>query len=259
MVLKGRHRGTPFQLQLEEGGNVWLRIPLQSELPPGFLLTREPSEASARARSDVQVGDPELDRLLRIEAANPAAAIRLLRAPALKAPLLALFAHPGAEVQRGEVRLGPWRNPSPGALRPAVADACAAASVLDASAGELSASYAARVSQAREEPAPALEGRRFVALLPAAELRWIEAFRRARERVLAFGVPSLVIGAVWAVGGVQEHRKIEQYAGTVILLVSVTVLTWAGTCPSCRKELHGFRIWFSRRPQSCPKCGVRLR
>jgi hypothetical protein len=95
----GRSRGSHVKLLVGPLGGVDIRIVVDAPLPAGLVLRRP-----GRLGRDIQVGVPELDKVLQVQGAHPAGIIRFLREPALRAPLRAFFTeHPGARIAGGEL------------------------------------------------------------------------------------------------------------------------------------------------------------
>ena len=77
--LTGRWRGEWVEVRRHRPG-CRVVVALDAPLPPGFLLRRQqgPGLRDERGRDQV-IGDAELDPLLQIQCAHPAAAIPILR------------------------------------------------------------------------------------------------------------------------------------------------------------------------------------
>jgi len=258
--LTGRHRGRAIHFELGRGGALWIVAPFTAPLPQGLQVTREPRDAKANARLDLQLGDAELDRLLRIRAKNPAAAIRLLTQPSLRTHLLGLFSRHDVFLTETHVEVGPLFDAPLAALRELRESLCATAEAVDACAQALAHAHQEQVARVRAAPLPGLEGKRFGAIDPSwdEERRWVQfRFQRARRRIfgLAFPVMGLALGMGFQVSA---HPFLEWPTCLLFGLASALALYWY-RCPACEAQPQGFAGGLLLNPKRCEACGVRLR
>jgi hypothetical protein len=219
----GRSRGSLVKLLVGPMGGCDIRILVDAPLPAGLLLSRPGGMGR-----DIQLGLPELDKVIQIQGAHPAGIIRFLREPALRAPLRELFEqHPEARVAGGEVFL-------PASALWGDEDLALAAQRAAKAAQALSA--AARALAPASDPAP--EGTEASGALESTE--WVRETFARRRRIYVLGLGAFSIGGVAAA------------------FVAVMVMPWSKTlkyswmCAWIAVAL--FSWWFAARVMRCPAC-----
>ncbi|WP_223642233.1 hypothetical protein [Corallococcus sp. EGB] len=280
-LLVGRYRGYPVEVFLARTGGSRLRLLLDAKLPEGFALT--PQRRGPRGVSpvqDLQVGEPLLDAAYLIQGANPAAVLRLLKEPAVRAALLALQQQ-GVRVHlAGQELLAPVRGAfNEETCRALLRDLTRVASALrEAAESHRSQADAARDAARREVP---IVGSRHP--VPArrdfqeqAALRELFNARLTRHKALVFGggFVGLLVGVplwLWA-----RHMPHEGWDLTGLPLMSFFVgaasayawsIRYLLLCPSCGNDVR-HEVPDPETPDAtmielsldrCPHCDLRLR
>lgn len=217
-------------------------------LPPGLRVSSQAERGLLNLVSgdDIQLGDPVLDAGLWVVCPNPAAALRLLRAPGVAPALLRFFGrNPGARLEDGALHVRLAGHAGPQAL----------SAVLDELVEVLRQLEAGRA----EPPAPD----------PAAEAL-VRRYRASTGFWAAVGVPVALVGArlVWL--AMDAPPAAEGVGAAPVLAVAGFGLGFAGLgalalgprCPACgarpqRSPVSGMQP--TGRVVRCLSCGVGLR
>jgi hypothetical protein len=282
--MSGRYRGSPFEVILS-GASSQVRMRIQAELPPAFSLSRQqPETRRLKGVRDIQVGDKPLDDAVLIQAQNPAATIRLLRAPGVRDALLGLLTdHPQAVVLGNEVVVPLEKKPDEELGRRVLRSAQRLASAIEASAAPLQdqareARELARLeaqalaSQAPKPPRPPKSPQPEPSGLSPTAVRDAFAARLWTYRVLTY--PAMFGGffLVFITRFNPERWRLPPpwpadawgALGFLLAILGITAQNLGGyfllRCPACEgKLLTGYR---SRSPQFetevCPHCQTRL-
>lgn len=250
----GRSRGSLVKLLVGPLGGCDIRITVDAPLPAGLVLRRPGPRGQ-----DIQVGVPELDKVLQVQSAHPAGTIRFLREPALRAPLRELFAeHPGARIAGGEVYLPASALWGDEHLSLAAQRASKAAQALAGSARALVSGSGP--APGWTEPTEALES-----------TGWVRETYERRARIYGLGVGAssfVALGAAIVTTMVAPWSKDFKYQWCCAWM-AVTLFSWwfaarATQCPACSGRPRTLEEDDDRHlplssPVVCGDCGVQLR
>ena len=160
-TLAGRVRGHDVKV-VRDGQGCRVQVRTAATLPPGFALSPQRGPGPRDPRGDIVIGDAELDPKLHVEATNPAAAIRILRAPEVREAVLALLSRfPASTVGALTIDVAVPGEPSLDALRVAIRQAVALMDALRVATQREAASLETARREAKEA-AVELPAKRFV-------------------------------------------------------------------------------------------------
>lgn len=259
-VLVGERRGRPLMLEVG-ASSARLVVTLGERLPPGTHLSSEKHAPRVKlaALKDIQVGERAVDEAVVVQAANPAAIIRLLREDGVREQVPEFFdRYPSAIAVDWELMVT-LDTPDEATARTAFSDTCRLADALDAAlalhrqAAERARAEAKAVvpPERPKPPAPPPD--------PMRELR--ARFRRIQAWYFATAVLPALSG--WGLAlAAQEKWVGPQWAerGVALFLAAfVGAVASLGyyRCPACKERLavgRRFNLLIDR----CPHCAVPL-
>lgn len=259
--LTGLHREREVELT-PTGSSACIRVRLRESSPLDLHLSsqRRVSRVQLKSLRDLQVGDPTLDDALVVQAANPAAVIRLLRDEAVAQAARTLFAgHPSALVVGNEVTVR-LESPDEERARAALADACRLASAMDdalARHGAFAAQERAAARALRPAEPPSLPP------VPVDPLAWVlPAFQRRRRWLGAlFRVPFLsAFGLILAIRlrMLDAWWKQPALGFFCLAFLGFGISYFVYRCPACGLPIDNERRNLVFNPGNCRHCGVRL-
>jgi hypothetical protein len=253
-TLSGRWRGEVVGVARHRPG-CRVHVALDAPLPPGFLLRRQKGEGLRDQRGpDLVIGDPELDPLLQIQCAHPAAAIRILKDPAVKTAVLGAFQVCSPVVTPQELIIS-LETDSVEGIRAALGAGTRLAVALRAAAGQQLESLARSTRDTKEELVY-LPSQRFVKgpELPALATRRAMRHRARGARALRLSGIAVFSGFVASSLNLSISGLLFS-AAVVIALPGFVWLARGSRCIQCGHYAEHLALPFAA-PVRCEQCGT---
>ncbi|MFL5318638.1 MAG: hypothetical protein ACJ790_03210 [Myxococcaceae bacterium] len=207
--ISGRRGNAFVELETREDGVLISAGPIQP-LPPGLRISKGPGEG-------ITLDDAELQQLVHVRAANPAAAIRLLRIELVRNALLKALATSAAFDVSGGWISALVTSRSTEDLRASCSSVLKLLGALTDAAIELSLHAAEEREAAKDLPVPE-GGKRFIAVQPLDEVendRLEDLRREARARV------------VWGARRKEILKELKQRGASETVAVQIYEEAWA--------------------------------